>query len=453
MIFPHSIKWRMTTGYLLILLVILFVICGFSYFLLTRAVYSNEAAPSIVYTMEIDIPNSIGNTGSTENYKMLSVYILPSEKTKAIQAGTASLMRIGTSIGELSFDQSKFITADAQGSQKVWIYYRLSPTDMTKYELMIIVRPVAATRLILGQFTNILIYALPVIIILVFVVGFFLLKRMLQPIDIITKTVQQLNNRSPYKNINVPSGSEFRELTSSLNGAFGRLQATVDRERQMVADVSHEIRTPLTVMQGEATLALRRKRTVEEYEKCLQVFSTESAYLAAMVNQLLLIAQLDYATDLQNAEEVNLSSLLAELSLDFKVLCEQHALTFKFVSETGVLIHGNKLKLRELFFNLIDNAVKYSHQGKMVSLSLKRDNGFARVDISDEGIGIKQEDLGKIFNRFYRINTASSRDDGGAGLGLAICKRIVELHKGRIEVKSEHGQGSTFSVFLPIFKL
>ena len=324
---------------------------------------------------------------------------------------------------------------------------------MTKYELMIIVRPVAATRLILGQFTNILIYALPVIIILVFVVGFFLLKRMLQPIDIITKTVQQLNNRSPYKNINVPSGSEFRELTSSLNGAFGRLQATVDRERQMVADVSHEIRTPLTVMQGEATLALRRKRTVEEYEKCLQVFSTESAYLAAMVNQLLLIAQLDYATDLQNAEEVNLSSLLAELSLDFKVLCEQHALTSKFVSETGVLIHGNKLKLRELFFNLIDNAVKYSHQGKMVSLSLKRDNGFARVDISDEGIGIKQEDLGKIFNRFYRINTASSRDDGGAGLGLAICKRIVELHKGRIEVKSEHGQGSTFSVFLPIFKL
>ncbi len=450
--FLKSIKWRMTTSYLLVLLVILCLFIGFSYFLLARAVYSNEAVPLIVYTTEINIPdNALTGSGvDNNNYNLLHVYTIRANKLRSIQDVAESIIRIGTPIGVLPLDQSKFISNGTEGDHNVWIYYRLSPVDLNKYELMMVVRPSSETRLILGQFTDILIYALPVTLILVFVVGFFLLKRMLRPIDAITATVQRINSKNPYRKMEIPRNSEFGELTASLNQAFGRLQETVNRERQLVADASHEIRAPLTVMQGEATLALRRKRTVEEYEQCLQVFSRESAYLAAMVNKLLLVAYLDNATELLNAEDVNLSDFLTELSPSFKLLCEEHTLTFKFETEAGIHVRGDKSKLRELFFNLIDNAVKYNHSNGQVSLSLKAVNGYARADVSDKGIGIQQEQLGRLFERFYRVDKSSSRNEGGTGLGLAISQRIAELHGGKISVASKVNVGSTFTVELPI---
>ena len=451
--FPRSIKWRMTTGYLSILLVILLLFGGFSYFLLSKAVYTNEDIPSQVYTTEIDMPNNDQpnrTVTSGNNYQNLLGYTLSANKIKEIQDRTLSIFQMQTSLGNLNLDQSKFITKDMTGGQKIWGFYRVSPTDATKYELLIIVRPEAAARQILGQYTGALVYALPVIFILVFIVGYFLLKRMLRPIDTIKATVQRINSNNPARNRNVPPGSELEELSASLNQAFGSLQDTVDRERQIVAEASHEIRAPLTVMQGEASLALRRQRTVEEYQKCLEIFSRESAYLAAMVNKILLTAQLDNATGLANAEDIDLTGFLTELAPGFKTLCEKHQVTFNFSTEPAIKIRGDKLKLRELFYNLVENAAKYNRQGGQVSLSLKTENNFARIDVSDTGIGIKPEHLGKIFDRFYRVGKAASREDSGAGLGLAICKRIVELHQGRIEATSKFGQGSTFLVFLPL---
>jgi signal transduction histidine kinase len=443
----------MTTGYLSILMVILLLFGGFSYFLLSKAVYMDETAPSLAYTSEIDIPNNdqTKNTvTSGNNYKYLLNYTVSANKTKEIQNGSLSIMLISTSSGEVKLDQSKFITKDMTGGQKVWGFYRVSPTDATKYELLIIVRPEAATRQILGQYTGVLVYALPVIFILVFVVGYFLLKRMLRPIDTIKAAVQRINRNNAYKNTDVQPGSELEELSASLNQAFGSLQDTVDRERLIVAEASHEIRAPLTVMQGEASLALRRQRTVEEYQKCMEVFSRESAYLAATVNKILLTAQLDNASGLANAEDIDLSGFLTELAPGFKTLCEKHQVTFNYSHEDAIKIRGDKLKLRELFFNLVENAAKYNHTGGEVSMSLKRAGNQARIDVSDTGIGIKPEHLGKIFDRFYRVEKAASYEDSGAGLGLAICKRIVALHQGRIEVTSKFGRGSTFSVFLPV---
>jgi signal transduction histidine kinase len=443
----------MTTGYLSILLLVLLLFGGFSYFLLSKAVYTNEDIPSQVFTTEIDIPNN-DQTNSTvtsgNNYKNLLGYTLSANKIKEIQASTLSIFQMQTSLGNLNLDQSKFITKDMSGGQKVWVYYRMSPTDATKYELMIIVRPETATRQILGQYTGVLIYALPVIFMLVFVVGYFLLKRMLRPIDTIKAAVQRINRNNSFKNTDLQPGSELEELSASLNQAFGSLQDTIDRERQIVAEASHEIRAPLTVMQGEASLALRRQRSVEEYQKCLEVFSRESAYLAATVNKILLTAQLDNASGLANAEDIDLSGFLTELAPAFRTLSEKRGLIFDSSIEPRVKIRGDKLKLRELFFNLIENAAKYNRQGGEVSLSLKSENNFARIDVSDTGIGIKPEHLGKIFDRFYSVGKASSREESGAGLGLAICKRIADLHQGRIEVVSKFGRGSTFSVFLRV---
>lgn len=447
--FLRSIKWRITTVFLGILLFVLCVVVGFSYFLLAQAVYSNEGTPSRIYTTEIDIPDSVIEVSAT-HYEKLTSYTISGNHLDTIRDGSKNDIRIQTSLGILTLDQSIFIPDDAQGDQNVWIYYRVSPTDLSKYELMIFVRGANQTRLILGHFANILILALPFALVLAFFIGYVLLKRMLQPIGTIAETVRKIDGKTLHKKIELPSITEFDELTADLNQAFERIQETVDLERQIVADTSHEIRAPLTVMQGEATLVLRRKRTVEEYEECLRVFSRESTYLSSIVNKLLLIAQLDSSPELLDVEEIDLSDLLNELSPSFKLLCEEHDLAFKFEAEVGVKIHGNRLKLRELFFNLVDNAVKYNRDGGEVSLLLKMDYGYARVDISDKGIGIQQKHLGKLFERFYRIDKSFSRSKDGAGLGLAICKRIVDMHHGKIEVQSEIGKGSTFSVYLPL---
>ena len=210
--FPRSIKWRMTTGYLSILLVIPLLFGGFSYFLLSKAVYTNEDIPSQVYTTEIDMPNNDQpnrTVTSGNNYQNLLGYTLSANKIKEIQDRTLSIFQMQTSLGNLNLDQSKFITKDMTGGQKIWGFYRVSPTDATKYELLIIVRPEAAARQILGQYSGALIYALPVIFILVFIVEYFLIKRMLRPIDTIKATVQRINSNNPARNRNVTPGSEL----------------------------------------------------------------------------------------------------------------------------------------------------------------------------------------------------------------------------------------------------
>jgi signal transduction histidine kinase len=448
--FPRNIKWRMPTIFLVMLSVILIVFSIFSYILLAQSAANNEMVPATVFTTQIAIPQGTSvntTTPGSQNYEKLFFYTISADTVKSIQDGNARALTIPTVTGNLSINQSIFITAQAQGGQKIWIYYRISPEDNSEYELLIMVHSSAADKLILGNFTNVLIYALPVILVLAFVLGFFIVKRMLKPIDQIRNNMRETGRGNPYQPIEVPAGSEFSELTTSLNRAFGRMQQTVDSERQMVTDASHEIRAPLTVMMGETSLALRKKRTVEEYEKCLRTVSSESAYLATMVNKLLLAAQLDNAKSLTNAEDLNLSGFLAGLSPAFTVLCKQRSMTFHFNAEPGIMVRGDTLKLRELFFNLIDNAAKYNRPGGNVTLSLKREENFARVDVTDTGIGIKPENLGHIFERFYRVD---KKDERGAGLGLALCKKITEIHGGKIDVSSEYGKSSTFSVWLPV---
>jgi signal transduction histidine kinase len=428
------------------------VVVGFSYLQLSRAVYNNEIAPEFVYTTLIDIPitSQTGSNIDSVNYTSLSLYTISSSRINEIISSEERVTHIQTPYGVLLLDETQFIPKDANGDQKVWIYYRTSPLDASKYEIMVFVRPVNQIRQILGQFTNILILALPVIIVLAFIVGFLLIRRLLRPIRAIEETVRRIDDQKPYRAIEVPPGSEFGKLAATINQAFGRLHDTVNRERQLVSDASHELRAPLTVLRGEASLALKRTRTVEEYEKCLTVISEESSYLSSLVNKLLLIGHLDRSTELLDCEEFDLTDYLSQLSTSFKLLCDKRTITFKLAAKAGIKIRGDKLKLRELFFNLIDNAVKYNRNGGEVSLSLKLDGNYARVDISDKGIGIQQEHLGKIFERFYQVDKSISQNEGGAGLGLSICKRIVDLHNGKIEVASEFGKGSTFSVFLPL---
>jgi len=231
---------------------------------------------------------------------------------------------------------------------------------------------------------------------------------------------------------------------------IARLEEAFQKQRQFAADASHELRTPLAIIQAESSLALDKKRTQVEYRRSLELVSQEVSYMSDIIGKLLLLARQDAGSEPLNFQEVNVRDLFTELSSDLEALAQEKGVAFNLGPMDNLTVKGDRFKLRQLFLNILDNAIRYTASGGTVSSSLVRKNGSAFVSISDTGMGIPAEDLPFIFDRFYRVDKARSRTDGGMGLGLAIASSIAKLHGGDIEVESQVGKGSTFYISLPL---
>ncbi|MCX7669523.1 MAG: cell wall metabolism sensor histidine kinase WalK, partial [Anaerolineae bacterium] len=212
-------------------------------------------------------------------------------------------------------------------------------------------------------------------------------------------------------------------------------------------DVSHDLRTPLTTIQGNVDL-LRRGAADDPQlrNEALRAIADETARMRRMVSDLLLLAQADAGLKLQR-QPVELDTLLLEVYRQAQVMAGDR-LTVHLGAEDQALVLGDPDRLRQLLLNLVDNALKYTPAGGEVTLTLRRRDGWVQVIVEDTGIGISPEDLPHIFERHYRADRSRSRS-GGHGLGLAIAQWIAQAHDGRIEVTSELGKGSRFTVWLP----
>jgi len=172
--------------------------------------------------------------------------------------------------------------------------------------------------------------------------------------------------------------------------------------------------------------------------------------MSTIIENLLLLSKADLGQYEFRVEDVPLHNLVKELYEDSEILAEQKKIKVNLQTIDEVNLRGDKVRLRQLLLNLIDNAIKYTPEEGTVSLSLEKQNGYAQLIVQDTGIGIPQQEIPKIFDRFYRVDKARTRELGGSGLGLSITKWIAELHKGYIEVESEVNKGSKFRVMLPI---
>lgn len=281
--------------------------------------------------------------------------------------------------------------------------------------------------------------------------GLSLANKSLRPVDEVTTrarriTAENLDQMIPNREVD----DEIGRLISTFNEMIQRLHSSFAQVRQFSADASHELRTPLTVMRGEIEIALRNPKTPEEYRRVFESTMEEIVRMSSIIENLLTLAKADQGTYEVNFSEVNLDALVQELYDDSEVLAEGKHIRVKLLKHDAITIVGDKGRLRQLFLNLIDNAIKYTPEGGAVALSIERQNGSAIFSVEDTGIGIPQEDIGRVFDRFYRVDKARSREIGGTGLGLAIARWIAELHRGKISVKSEVDKGSVFTVELPI---
>lgn len=283
--------------------------------------------------------------------------------------------------------------------------------------------------------------------------GWFLAGRALSPMVRITRAVRRINAENLNRRLPVEkTQDEIGRLAETFNSMLGRLEDSFHKIKQFSADASHELRTPLTILKGETEVALRWAKSPDEFRKMLESNMEEIDRMSRIIENLLALAKSDAGEMPLEIKEISLSDLLQELYLQGKTLGEAKDIGVYLRPEVTeeIRIRGDELRLRQMFLNLITNGIKYTLSGGRVEIALAVKEDSAIVTVSDTGIGIPEEHLAHIFDRFYRIDKARNRMDGGAGLGLAIVKWIVEAHEGRITVTSSPNQGSAFAVFLPL---
>jgi len=280
--------------------------------------------------------------------------------------------------------------------------------------------------------------------------GWFLATRALRPIARMTEAASAIGAKDLSRRIDVSQiESELGALARTLNETFDRLQTAFDHQARFTADASHELRTPLSLVLSQAELALMKDRSPQEYREALQSVERAGLRMKTVVEGLLTLARAD-AKQLTLAKETvafgslveDTASLLGPLASQRKVAVTVHA--------QPAAVEGDRDRLRDAVTNLLSNAVRYTAEGGRVEVTVSAEEREAVLKVADTGIGIPEKDRPHIFERFYRVDQARSRDKGGSGLGLAITKWIVEAHRGTISFTSREGQGTTFTVRLPL---
>jgi len=293
---------------------------------------------------------------------------------------------------------------------------------------------------------------IPVVLVFSFSGGWLLAGLVLRPIDQILTlanriTAENLDARIPPRNVS----DELGNLIETINRMIERLQVSFNQMRQFSLNIAHELKTPLTILKGESELALGKNLSAEEIQELVTTYLEETVRLSKIVDDLLTLAKAEVGQISILHEPVRLHELIEDLYEDALILTAEKDIGVELKVNEPITIAGDSVRLRQLFRNLIMNAVQYTDRGGKITLSSRAVNGTAEVVVEDTGIGIPEDSLEKIFLPFYRVDQARTRSVGGSGLGLSIAKWVADAHRGSISVRSAPGMGSSFTVHLPLF--
>jgi heavy metal sensor kinase len=301
------------------------------------------------------------------------------------------------------------------------------------------------------EFVSVLLLALPLGLMLAGFGGFVLARKALAPVDVMAHkaeriSAERLSERLPVEN----PDDELGQLAQAFNATLARLEGAFEQLRRFTADASHELRTPLTAIRSVGEVALQTPKSATEYRDVIGSMLEETDRLTRLVDSLLTLSRADAGHAHVDRKEVSMLGLAQEASSLVEVLAEEKRQRISVQGESALAVSGDRLILRQALINLIDNAIKYSPTGAEIVVQVhKGRDSRVIVEVIDQGPGVSEEHQVRIFDRFYRVDKARSREWGGAGLGLAIARWAVEVHGGQIAVESAEGHGSTFRVTLP----
>jgi heavy metal sensor kinase len=302
----------------------------------------------------------------------------------------------------------------------------------------------------LNQLLYILLLGLPIAVAASGVGGYVLARRALAPVDRMAERArlihaERLNDRLPVDNPH----DELGRLATVFNETLTRLESSFDQMRRFTADASHELRTPLTAIRSVGEVGLRGRRDEATYREIIGSMLEEVDRLALLVDRLLMLSRADTGQKQLSVESIDIAELAEEIADQLGVLAEEKDQSLRVRFDAAPRWAGDRMVLRQALLNLVDNAIKYSPVQGRIEIQVSQTAERILIDVSDTGPGIPVELQSRVFDRFYRVDKARSRENGGTGLGLAIAKWAVEVNGGRLTLEpAANGTGSRFRITL-----
>ena len=282
----------------------------------------------------------------------------------------------------------------------------------------------------------------------------WLARKTLQTIHLLSRTAERVSESSFHDRVKLEAPySEFQQLAHAFNSMLDRLQKAYETERHFVDYAAHEMQTPLTILRGSLEVALQKDRSAEAYREVLVSNLNQVERLIRLTKALLTLARFTSGRPPMHLGPVKLEPLLRELVEDLSLLAADRDIRLELQAESAPLVLGDELGLKQLMINLLDNALRHTDPGGLVTVRLQASDDIVTVSVQDNGHGIDPRHLPHLFDRFYRADSGTARNSEGTGLGLPIVKEIATAHHGTVTVDSEVGKGSTFAVTLHRMKL
>ena len=290
-------------------------------------------------------------------------------------------------------------------------------------------------------------------VVITVIVSKLLSRRILRPINNVIKTAKSISTDDLSKRIEIPKGEdELQNLILIINEMLDRLETSFENQTKFVSDASHELRTPLAIIKGYAEIIRKRGTTdIDIFVESIDSIISETDNMRNLIQKLLFLAKGEITKINTKFVDIDANEMVHQIHSDTVVSIKTHS--FHLEMGKNYKIKGDETLLQQAIRALIENAVKYSEPHTNVYIKSFIKNGFGRISIRDEGVGISDEDAKRIFDRFYRVDLSRTKATGGTGLGLAIVKRIVEIHNGKIEIDSKMNEGTEISIVLPIEKI
>jgi len=302
-----------------------------------------------------------------------------------------------------------------------------------------------------NQLFKIIAWMGPIVLVLAAIGGTLLAKQSFSKINQVIETAQRINADRLYDRIPEHTAKdEIGKIISTFNDMISRLEFSFNQLKQFSADASHELKTPLTVMRVQLETALDSKVSMNDIRKIVANCLDETLRMNTIIESLLLLSKKDVGQEIIEKKPVDLKHLILQTYDESVIIASQPQISVVLDNLSDANVLGDEQRLRQMLLNLIDNAIKYNHPSGSIHIGMSLDDQFAKITIADTGIGISSSEIPRIFDRFYRIDKARSRELGGSGLGLSIAKLIVDAHGGSISVSSNLNKGSEFTVLLPL---
>ena len=333
--------------------------------------------------------------------------------------------------------------------------YLVSRIKIDFHKEKIVIIEIATTKEILTSTLEdilyILSFILPIVLIFSILGGNFLIYKSFLPIENILLELKQINAKDLSARLKSNKNKdEINQLVEEVNSLLKRLESSFEKISQFSSDASHELKTPLTIIRGEIEVALRKERSNEEYKSVLNSSLNEIIIIEKTINDLLFLAKNEKDILIDNQEDIYFDEIIDESINEVKSFAKLNEIEINFILQDTIEYKGYSNLLKIALKNAIKNAIQFSHKNSQIIVKSYKKESFFEISVQDFGIGIPLNEQEKIFEKFYRTDKSRNKNSGGTGLGMSILKKIIDIHKGKININSKENVGTTITISFPI---